>query len=93
MHAAGAELIETEATLLQAEQALRTLTGTAAPRDMAEEASTTIRTSGGALATPETHPSLLAAAAAARSARARVTVADESRRAAPELALRAVRER
>ena len=93
VHAAGAELIETEATLLQAEQALRTLTGTAAPRDMAEEASTTIRTSGGALATPETHPSLLAAAAAARSARARVTVADESRRAAPELALRAVRER
>ncbi|MFH1873267.1 MAG: TolC family protein, partial [Pseudomonadota bacterium] len=31
--------------------------------------------------------------AAARSARARVTVADESRRAAPELALRVVRER
>jgi outer membrane protein TolC len=35
----------------------------------------------------------MAAAAAARSARARVTVADESRRASPELALRAVRER
>jgi len=93
VHAAGAELIETEANLLQAEQNLRTLTGATAPENMAEEAPTTIRTSGGALANPETHPLLIAAAAAARSARARVTVADESRRAAPELALRAVRER
>ncbi len=93
LHAAGAELIETEVTLLQAEQALRTLTGTAVPEDMAAEAPTTIRTSGGTLAMPETHPSLMAAAAAARSARARVTVADESRRTAPELALRVVRER
>jgi outer membrane protein TolC len=93
VHAAGAELIETEAALLQAEQALRTLTGTAAPRDMAEEAAMTIRTSGGTPAAPESHPALMAAAAAARSARARVTVSDESRRAAPELALRAVRER
>ena len=93
VHAAGAELIETEATLLQAEQALRTLTGTTAPHDMTEEAPTQQRTAGGTLATPEAHPLLLAAAAAARSARARVTVADESRRAAPELALRVVRER
>lgn len=83
VHAAGAELIETEATLLQAEQALRTLTGTAAPQDMGEEAP----------ATPETHPLLTAAAATARAARARVAVANESRRAAPELALRVVRER
>jgi cobalt-zinc-cadmium efflux system outer membrane protein len=80
VHAAGAELIETEAALLQAEQALRTLTGTAAPRDMAEEAAMTIRTSGGTPAAPESHPALMAAAAAARSARARVTVSDESRR-------------
>jgi outer membrane protein TolC len=36
VHAAGAELIESEATLLQAEQALRTLTGAVAPEDMAE---------------------------------------------------------
>jgi cobalt-zinc-cadmium efflux system outer membrane protein len=36
---------------------------------------------------------LAAAAAAARSARAKVTVADESQRAAPELALRVKRER
>ncbi|WP_310449530.1 TolC family protein [Sulfuritalea sp.] len=92
VHAAGAELIETEATLLQADQALRTLTGTAAPQDMAEEAPKRLAQAG-ALATPEAHPLLAAAAAAARSARARVTVADESRRAAPELALRMVRER
>lgn len=93
VHAAGAELIESEATLLQAEQALRTLTGAVAPEEMAEEAPTTLRTSGGTSAASETHPLLMAAAAAARSARARVTVADESRRAAPELALRVVRER
>jgi cobalt-zinc-cadmium efflux system outer membrane protein len=93
VHAAGAELIESEATLLQAEQALRTLTGAVAPEDMAEEAPTTLRTSGGTSAASETHPLLMAAAAASRSARARVTVADESRRAAPELALRVVRER
>ncbi len=93
VHAAGAELIETEASLLQAEQNLRTLTGATAPENMAAEAPTTVRTSGGTLAIPETHPLLIAAAAVARSARARVTVAEESRRAAPELALRAVRER
>ena len=93
VHAAGAELIETEATLLQAEQALRTLTGTAAPADMVEESPTTRRAPGVDLGTPETHPLLAAAAAASRSARARVMVADDSRRAAPELALRVVRER
>ena len=93
VHAAGADLIETEATLLQAEQALRTLTGTTAPQDMTEEVATTRRTPSAALGTPETHPLLAAAAATARNARAKVTVADESRRAAPELALRVVRER
>lgn len=92
VHAAGAELIETEATLLQADQALRTLIGTAAPLDMAEEAPTRPALAG-AQADPAAHPLLAAAAAAARSARARVTVTDESRRAAPELALRVVRER
>jgi cobalt-zinc-cadmium efflux system outer membrane protein len=92
VHAAGAELIETEATLLQADQALRTLTGAAAPRDMAEETPPRLAQAG-AVTTPGAHPLLAAAAATARSARARVTVADESRRAAPELALRVVRER
>ena len=91
--AASAEQAETETALLQAEQALRTLTGTVAPQDMGEEAPTTRVRSGGLPGVPDVHPSLIAAAAAARSARARVTVAEESRRAAPELALRVVRER
>lgn len=91
--AASAEQAETETALLQAEQALRTLTGTVAPQDVGEEVPTTLRRSGGLLSMPDAHPSLVAAAAATRSARARVTVADESRRAAPELALRVVRER
>ncbi len=91
--AASAEQAETETALLQAEQALRTLTGTVAPQDVSEEVPTTLRRSGGLLNMPDAHPSLVAAAAATRSARARVTVADESRRAAPELALRVVRER
>ncbi|MCX7176500.1 MAG: TolC family protein [Proteobacteria bacterium] len=93
VHAAGAELIEAEATLLEAEQTLRTLTGAAPPTNMDEEAPATWRSPDATLATPEAHPLLAAAAAAARSARARVTVADESRRAAPEMALRVVRER
>ena len=91
--AASAEPAETETALLQAEQALRTLTGTVAPQNVGEEVPTTLRRSGGLLSMPDAHPSLVAAAAATRGARARVTVADESRRAAPELALRVVRER
>ncbi|MBN8475765.1 TolC family protein [Sulfuritalea sp.] len=91
--AASAEQAETETALLQAEQALRTLTGTVAPQDVGEEVPTTLRRSGGLMSMPDAHPSIVAAAAATRSARARVTVADESRRAAPELALRVVRER
>lgn len=91
--AASAEQAETETALLQAEQALRTLTGTVAPQDMGEEAPTTRVRSGGPSRASDAHPSLIAAAAAARSARARVAVAEESRRAAPELALRVVRER
>lgn len=91
--AASAEQAETETALLQVEQALRTLTGTVAPPEVGEEAPTTRRRSGGILGTPEAHPLLVAAAATARSARARVTVVDESHRAAPELALRVVRER
>jgi len=93
VHVAGAELIEAEALLLQAEQALRAQTGVAAPAEMGEEAPTTQQSLGGILAAPETHPLLAAAAAASHSARSRVMVANESRRAAPELALRAVRER
>lgn len=90
VHAAAAELSEAEATLLQAEQTLRMLTGTVAPADLTEEVLATRQNAGG---TPDAHPLLAAAAAAASNARARLMVADESRRAAPELALRVVRER
>lgn len=96
VHVAEAELIEAEVTLLQAEQALRTLTGVAAPTDISTTSEETPAAQINLRATqdsPEEHPQLAAAAAVARSARARVTVADESRRAAPELALRVVRER
>ena len=92
-HAASAELVETEATLLQAEQAVQTLIGSPAPKILDEESPTTRRVVGEAGDSAETHPLLTSTAAVARSARARVQVADESRRAAPELALRVVRER
>ncbi len=92
--AAEAELIEAEAGRLQAEQTLQALTGAGAPAEIGEEspAPTGQRTSDPD-ATAATHPLLAAAAAAARGARARTTVAAESTRAAPELALRVVRER
>jgi cobalt-zinc-cadmium efflux system outer membrane protein len=93
LHAASAEQIEAKVALRQAEQALHNLTGTAAPADMDEESPATPQVQDAGLARPEAHPLLAAAAAAARSARAKVTVADESRRAAPELALRVKRER
>ena len=92
-HVAHAELIEAEAALLQAEQAVQTLTGSPAPRDLDEESPATRRTAAETGDSAESHPLLAAAATTARSARARVQVADESRRAAPELALRLVRER
>ncbi len=91
--AAEAELIEAEANRLQAEQVLRTLTGGSAPVDTSEEAPAPAQMAERSAETAATHPLLAAAAAASRSARARTTVAAESRRAAPELALRAVRER
>jgi len=91
--AAEAELIEAEANRLQAEQALRTLTGSSAPAEVGEEAPAPTQIAQRTAEAAATHPLLVAAAATARSARARTTVAAESRRAAPELALRVVRER
>ena len=97
VHVAEAELIETDVSLLQAEQALRTLTGVPVPTDLAAE--TAVEKSamqplvGRATISPESHPQLVVAAATSRSARAKVKVALESRRAAPELALRVMRER
>jgi len=92
-HAANAELAEAEAMQLQAEQAVQALTGSPAPKELGEELPATRRLAGETGDAVATHPLLAAAAAAARSARARVQVANESRRASPELALRIVRER
>ena len=92
-HLAEAESIEADAAQFQAEQALRTLTGAATPVDLREEIPAVRETTATVAESPERHPQLLAAAAAARSARASVKVAEASRRAAPELALRVVRER
>jgi len=92
-HAANAELIEAEANLLQAEQAVQVLTGSPAPKNLDEESPTTRRLADETGDSAASHPLLAVTAAAARSARARVKVADESRRAAPELTLRVVRER
>jgi len=92
-HAANAELVEAEATLLQAEQALQSLTGSPAPKSLDEESPTTRRLIDETGDSAASHPLLAVTAAAARSARARVKVADESRRSAPELSFRVVRER
>lgn len=83
--AAETELMDTQAVLQQAEQAFRLLTGREAPAAVAEEAPAT--------AAADLHPQLALAAATAHSARARVKLADEFRRAAPEIALRVVNSR
>ncbi len=85
--AAEAEAIEAEAALLAAEQIYRNLTGAAAPSLLAAEAAFAAREPVGH------HPQLAAVAAAARTARAKLRVAEETRRDTPELALRVVRER
>ncbi len=84
---AEAEAIEAEAGLLAAEQAWRNITGTAAPSVLAEEGAATAREPS------DDHPRLVAAAAAAWTARSRQRVAEETRRDAPEFAVRVVRER
>lgn len=85
--AAEAEAIEAEAALLAAEQVWRNLVGTAAPATLAAESETAAREP------TEDHPQLAAVAAAARAARSKLRVAEETRRDAPEFAVRVVRER
>ena len=92
-YVANAELVEAEANQLQAEQAVQALTGSPAPKNLDEESPTTRPLADETGDSAASHPLLAVTAAAARSARARVKVADESRRAAPELTLRVVRER
>lgn len=84
--AAEAEVIEAEAAVQEGEQVWRNLTGSASPRELAEE------TEGPPNPAAE-HPQVAALAATARSARNRMRLAEETRRDAPELALRVVRER
>ncbi|MCF8179063.1 MAG: TolC family protein [Sulfuritalea sp.] len=93
VHGAESDLIEAEATLHQAEQALRTLTGMAPPAEIGEETPVALLKPDGTTTPSIEHPLLTAAAASARSARARTKVTEESRRAAPELALRVISER
>lgn len=84
---AQAELGEAQAAVRRAELAFNSLAGEAAPAMLAEEA---LAAEIGAGAP---HPRLAAALAAAQLARARGLVAERSRRDAPELAVRYVRER
>lgn len=85
--AAETELLEAEAALRQAEQSYRGLTGNSAPAALPAENAIALREP------KEDHAQLLALAAAAQLARARLKVAQETRRDAPELALRVVRDR
>lgn len=85
--AAEAETSEAEITRLAAEQAWRNLTGASAPATLAAEAAPSSRQPA------QDHPRLVAAASAARTAQAGLRVVESSRRDAPELALRLVRER
>ena len=86
--AAEGERIDAEASRLVAEQALQALTGMPPPAELGEESPRNAAAGDGTA-----HPQLDAATAAARAARARNVLAVESTRAAPELALRMVRER
>jgi cobalt-zinc-cadmium efflux system outer membrane protein len=89
--AAEAELADAETVLLQAEHAYRGLAGAAAPAELAAE---NVAVNANATRTPLTdHPQLIAAAAAAQLARAKLKVVAESRRDAPELAVRMARDR
>lgn len=85
--AAQGALADSDAALLQAEQAFRTLTGTAAPEQLNPELPAVLDASG------QDHPLLAAASAALAQAQARVRSADATRRTTPELALRMVRDR
>lgn len=82
--AAEAERLESDTALAQAEQALRALTG---------HVPATLEAEGGTAESGREHPALAALAAAAQAARARLNVARHSRRDAPELAVRVLRER
>ncbi|MEN9436654.1 MAG: hypothetical protein RIR09_1309, partial [Pseudomonadota bacterium] len=85
--AAEGETLEAQTSVAQAEQAYRTLTGADAPAQLAEEAAASPPTAS------STHPQFMAAQAVAQMAQARLGVAQQTGRDAPELALRWVRDR
>jgi cobalt-zinc-cadmium efflux system outer membrane protein len=84
---AQTELAEAQTALLQAEQAYRGLTGVAAPVVLLAE--THVATQS----LDQEHPQLVASAAAVQLAEARLKAVDETRRDAPTLAVRMVRDR
>ena len=84
---AEGELLEAKSVLLQAEQTYRLLTGANAPVSLTEETVATLSISD------SMHPQLAAAQAVEQLAQARLGVAEKTRRDAPELALRVVRDR
>jgi outer membrane protein TolC len=84
---AQAELADAQAAVRQAEQSYRLLTGLEAPRVLAEEPATS------ATEPDATHALLQATGSALQLAQARWALAQQTRREAPELALRWVRER
>lgn len=88
---AEAEALAAEVAVARAEQAWRALTGTPSPQHVPAEAAPGATRMSDAVAGE--HPELLARAAAARLAGTRLQVARESRRDAPELAFRLIRDR
>lgn len=93
--AAEAETLEAEAALARAELAWRNLTGAPAPARLEAEAPLPASPTpgGGEGDHLNNHPRLAALSAAARLAHARLKLAGETRRDAPELAMRVQRER
>ena len=85
--AAEGEVLAAQSAVRQAEQAYRILTGTDAPDILAEEVVPATRTLA------SIHPQLAAMQSLAQLAQARMGVAQQTRRDAPELALRWVRDR
>lgn len=93
--AAETETLEAEAALARAELAWRKLTGAPAPARLEAEAPLPVRPDSGKDEHGQQgdHPQLAALGAAARLAHARLKMAGETRRDAPELAMRVLRER
>ena len=87
--ASEAEGLEAHMALRQVEQNYQLLTGEAAPALLREEPNS----QGTDLSIQPLHPQLAAAQAAAQAAQARLQVAQQTRRNAPELAVKWVRDR